>query len=54
MSFYEFGTLFRDGLKMPNALFFDGNVSRLFAPEVGRTDIGRTLGPLIGVVVPAE
>ena len=54
VSFYEFGTLFRDGLKMPNALFFDGNVSRLFAPEVGRTDIGRTLGPLIGVVVPAE
>ncbi len=54
VSFYEFGTLFRDGLKMPNALFFDGNVSRLFAPQIGRADIGRTLGPIIGVVVPAE
>ncbi|WP_353475565.1 phosphodiester glycosidase family protein [Salipiger sp. H15] len=54
VSFYEFGSLYRDGLKMPNALFFDGNVSRLFAPQVGRSDIGRPLGPIIGVVVPAK
>lgn len=54
VSFYEFGTLFRDGLDMPNALFFDGNVSRLFAPDFGRTDIGRPLGPIIGVVEPSS
>ncbi|MCA0998725.1 phosphodiester glycosidase family protein [Alloyangia pacifica] len=54
VSFYEFGTLFRDGLDMPNALFFDGNVSRLFAPDFGRTDIGRPLGPIVGVVEPSS
>ncbi|MEX0309667.1 MAG: phosphodiester glycosidase family protein [Tateyamaria sp.] len=50
VTFHEFGTLFRDGLDMPNALFFDGNISRLYAPQVGRDDFGFALGPIIGVV----
>ncbi len=55
VNFYDFGMLFRDHLKLPNALYFDGNVSRLRAPDLGRDDIGfSALGPIIGVVEPAE
>lgn len=51
VNFHEFGTLFRDHLKTPNALYFDGNVSRVRAPALGRDDIGfSALGPIIGVV----
>ncbi|WP_299151687.1 phosphodiester glycosidase family protein [uncultured Tateyamaria sp.] len=54
VTFHEFGTLFRDHLEMPNALFLDGNVSRLYAPDINRRDIGFSLGPIIGTVEPAE
>ena len=55
VNFHDFGVLFRDHLKMPNALYFDGNVSRLRAPELGRDDAGfSALGPIIGVVEPAR
>lgn len=51
VNFYDFGVFFRDHLKLPNALYFDGNVSRLRAPELGRNDLGFSpLGPIIGVV----
>lgn len=51
VTFHEFGTFFRDRLKLPNALYFDGNVSRLRAPQLGRDDVGfTTLGPIVGVV----
>lgn len=50
VTFHEFGTLFRDYLKTPNALFFDGNVSQLYAPQLRRSDRGRKLGPIVGVV----
>ena len=50
ITFHEFGTLFRDKLGLPNALYFDGNVSRLHAPAVGRSDPGFRLGPIVGVV----
>ena len=54
VTFYEFGSLFRDHLKLPQALFFDGNISRLYAPDLGRNDAGFSLGPMIGTVVPAN
>jgi len=55
VTFHEFGSLFRDYLKLPNALYFDGNISRLRAPELGRNDGGFSkLGPIIGVVKNAE
>lgn len=55
VNFYDFGVLFRDHLKLPNALYFDGNVSRLRAPDLDRDDAGfSALGPIIGVVEPAE
>jgi len=51
INFHDFAVYFRDQLKLPNALYFDGNVSRLRAPELGRNDLGFSpLGPIIGVV----
>ena len=54
VTFYEFGRLFRDHLEMPQALYFDGNVSRLYAPSIDRADPGFRLGPMVGVVESAE
>jgi len=55
VTFHEFGRLFRDNLGLRNALYFDGNISRLRAPELGRNDLGfGALGPIIGVVEPLE
>ena len=48
VTFHEFGRLFRDGLGARNALYFDGSISRLYAPALGRADFGRRLGPIIG------
>ena len=53
VTFHEFGRLYRDVLKTPNALYFDGKVSRLYAPELGRDDFGFQMGPMVGLVVPA-
>lgn len=50
VNFYDFGTLFRDHLKTPNALYFDGKVSRFYAPQLNRSDFGFQLGPMIGVL----
>lgn len=49
--FYDFGLLFRDALKTPNALYFDGKVSRLYAPDLNRHDGGFPMGPIVGAVV---
>ncbi len=53
VNFHSFGRLFRDALKTPNALYFDGKVSRLHAPSIGRSDSGFPLGPIVGAVGPA-
>ena len=50
VNFHQFARFFRDVLKTPNALFFDGKVSRLYAPELNRNDIGFPFGPMIGVI----
>jgi uncharacterized protein YigE (DUF2233 family) len=54
VTFHEFARLFRDGMNLPNALYFDGKVSRLFAPEIGRDDIGFPMGPMVGLVAPGR
>ncbi|WP_092885368.1 phosphodiester glycosidase family protein [Roseicitreum antarcticum] len=51
VTFHEFGRLFRDGLGLPQALYFDGNISRLHAPGIGRSDWGLPMGPIVGLVV---
>ena len=49
VTFHVFGTLFmRDGWKLPQALYFDGNISRLYAPGLGRRDGGFPMGPIVG------
>ena len=50
VTFHQFARLFRDALDVPNALFLDGNVSRLYDAASGRSDFGRAMGPIIGVV----
>ena len=50
VNFHDFARFFRDGLNLSNALYFDGKVSRLYAPDVGRSDFGFALGPIVGVV----
>lgn len=50
VTFHTFGTFFRDRLGLANALYFDGRVSRLFAPGLGRSDFGFQMGPIVGVV----
>ncbi|MBU2992112.1 phosphodiester glycosidase family protein [Octadecabacter sp. 1_MG-2023] len=50
VNFHDFATLFRDHIGVPNALYFDGKVSRLHAPQLNRSDFGWQLGPIIGVV----
>ena len=52
VTFYEFGSLFRDVLRVPSALYFDGNISRLYAPDISRHDAGFAMGPVVGVVAP--
>ena len=54
VTFHDFGSLFRDALTLPNALYFDGNISRLYAPSLGRSDAGFSLGPIVGVVAPID
>lgn len=52
VTFHQFGRLFQDGINVPNALYFDGKVSRLYAPELNRSDAGFRLGPIVGTVEP--
>ena len=54
LNLHRFARLFRDRLEAPDALYIDGRVSRLYAPESGRSDIGLPMGPIIGVVRPAD
>lgn len=50
LSFYVFAKFFLDELGCREALYLDGSISSLYAPQVGREDDGRDLGPMFGVV----
>jgi uncharacterized protein YigE (DUF2233 family) len=50
VTFDTFARLFRDALGCQNALFLDGSVSSLYAPELKREDETEPLGPIVGVV----
>lgn len=54
VTFYEFGRLYRDYLTLPNALFLDGNISKLYAPQLNRNDFGFSMGPIVGTVRAAD
>lgn len=50
VSFGRFARFFRDELHCDNALFLDGSVSSLWAPEMERQDGNQDLGPLVVVL----
>ncbi len=52
VNFHSFARLFRDALGLSDALYFDGNISRLYAPDLSRHDAGFPMGPIVGTVVP--
>ncbi len=52
VNFDSFARLFLDGLGCQNALFLDGSVSSLYAPELRRDDELEPIGPIVGVVRP--
>ena len=54
VNFDSFARLFRDQLGSQNALFLDGSVSRLYAPEIGRSGAGFGVGPIVGLVIKKE
>jgi len=51
VNFDEMARFFRDRLVTPNALFLDGSISSLYAPEIDRADWFYPMGPIIGVVI---
>ncbi len=53
VTFHQFARAFRDVLKTPNALYLDGSICRLYAPELSRNDFGFPLGPIVAVSAPA-
>lgn len=50
VNFHDFATLFRDRLGLADALYFDGKVSRLHVPALGRSDFGWAMGPVVAVL----
>lgn len=54
VTFHHFARVFRDHFGIGNALFLDGNISRLYAPVLERADFGLPLGPILGAVVDAQ
>lgn len=54
VTFHLFARYFRDALRVPDALYLDGSISRLYAPDLGRSDLGWPMGPIIGTVVPLD
>ena len=50
VTFDRFARFFRDGLGVRNALYFDGSISRLYAPDLGHSGAGFALGPMVGLV----
>ncbi len=50
VNFHDFARLFRDGLGLPDALYFDGSISRLHAPPLARSEFGMPMGPIVGLL----
>lgn len=50
VTFHQFARLFRDHLNCSQALYFDGNISKLHAPALNRSDPGFPMGPMIGLI----
>jgi uncharacterized protein YigE (DUF2233 family) len=49
VTFYDFAVFFRDSLGARDALFLDGSVSSIYAPQLDRQG-GGWFGPILGIV----
>ena len=49
MNFHHFARTFLDHLKIDNALYLDGNISRLYSPKFNRVDFGFDIGPIVAL-----
>jgi len=54
VNFHQFASTFSDYFEIDNALYLDGNISRLFSPKFNRIDFGLDVGPIVAVVAPAK
>jgi len=54
VNFYEFTSFFHEVLGIQNALYFDGNVSKLYAPELGRSGVGWSVGPMVAAITASD
>jgi uncharacterized protein YigE (DUF2233 family) len=54
VSFGKLARFFRNEIKTPDALYFDGSVSSLWNPAGNRQDSHSLLGPIVVVIKPAE
>lgn len=50
VTFHDFALFYRDRIGARDALFLDGTISSLHVPDLGRSDAGYPLGPILGVV----
>jgi uncharacterized protein YigE (DUF2233 family) len=50
VTFREFAEFFASRLKCTEALYFDGSVSSLYSPQLGRHDRRSKFGPIVGVI----
>ena len=50
VNFHSFARLFKDRLGCANALFLDGSISSLHAPDLNRSDGFAPLGPIVALV----
>ena len=49
VNFHHFASVFLDHLAINNALYLDGNISRLYSPKLNRLDFGFDIGPIVAV-----
>jgi uncharacterized protein YigE (DUF2233 family) len=50
VNFFDFGSLFRDKLGCPDALYLDGAISAMYLPELDRNDVGFGFCGILAVV----
>lgn len=50
VNFFDFASLFKEQFGCANALYLDGAISKMYLPELNRSDLTGNLGPLIGIV----
>jgi uncharacterized protein YigE (DUF2233 family) len=49
VTFRQFALFFKDKMNCSDALYLDGSISRMYAPDLGRVDLGGDFATIIGV-----